>query len=170
MKRRFANLMGQLCRAHEGVALVEFAVIVPLMALLVIGLIEVGRFTSLSIRLSNSAHAGATYGIARTDGQNAFQSGNVASAACSDSGFTCLTSTPSPGKTATPDTMYITSSVSCTYSNGNTNNACPSPAPGVTRNMYITVNTSGTFKPLLHYPYMPNNVPMSAIATMQVGQ
>jgi Flp pilus assembly protein TadG len=155
---------------EQGVALVEFAIVVPILVLLVIGLIEVGRFTSYGIRLSNAAHAGATYGISRTAGQNAILSANVASAACSDSGFTCTSSTPAPGHTASPDTMYISSSLSCSYSDGTVNSACPLPSAGISRSMFIQVSTSASFKPLLKLPLMPNAVPMSANAVMQVGQ
>ena len=168
MIERFARRLFEIRCSDGGVSLVEFAIVLPMMALLLIGLIETGRWLAFGIRLGNAAHAGASWGAQNpsliTD------NAHIASAACNDSGFSCTTSTPQPGHTASPDTMFITSSYSCTYSNGTANANCPLPGAGVTRNMFVNVSTSASFKPLLNYPYFPNPVAMSATASMQVSQ
>ena len=169
MIERVAARLFEIRRSDEGVSLVEFAIVLPMMALLLIGLIETGRWLAFGIRLGNAAHAGAAW-AATTSGGNFDNSGDIASAACNDSGFSCTTATPQPGHTASPDTMFITSGFSCTYSDGTTNANCPLPGTGVTRNLFVTVSTSASFKPLLKYPYFPNNVPESATAVMQVSQ
>jgi Flp pilus assembly protein TadG len=48
--------------AQAGVALVEFAIALPLLMLLLIGLIEIGRLAYFGIEVGNAAHAGAHYG------------------------------------------------------------------------------------------------------------
>lgn len=48
-------------RDDSGAAAVEFALVVPLLLLLVIGIIQFGRIYSLQIQLSGAANAGARY-------------------------------------------------------------------------------------------------------------
>lgn len=162
-------LLSKIRRSEDGSSFVELAIVLPLLAILVVGIIETGRWLAFGIQLSNAAHAGAQFGAQNE--ANAYQTVDIANAACNDSQFSCTTSTPAPGHTASPDTMFISSSVSCTYSNGTTSTSCPTPsASTVQRNMYVQVSTSGTFKPLMNLPLMPNSVPMSANAIIQVGQ
>ncbi len=52
---------GRLVREH-GQSLVELAFVVPLLLLLLVGIIEIGRFAFYSILVSNAARAGAQYG------------------------------------------------------------------------------------------------------------
>ena len=42
--------------------MIEFALILPVLALLLIGVIEIGRFTYFSVLAANAARAGAQYG------------------------------------------------------------------------------------------------------------
>lgn len=169
MMTSIARLAHSIRRSEQGAAFIEFAIVLPLLALLVVGVVETGRWLAFGVQLSNAAHAGAQFG-AQNPGL-AYDTGDIASAACNDSQFSCTTSTPSPGRTAAPDTMFVTSSVSCAYSNGTTSTSCPTPSSSsVQRNMYLQVSTSGTFKPLMRVPLMPNSVPMSASAIIQVGQ
>src|ERR1700730_16367545 len=51
----------QLVR-ERGQSLVELPVVVPLLLLLLVGIIEIGRFAFYSILVSNAARAGAQYG------------------------------------------------------------------------------------------------------------
>lgn len=156
-----------LRRSEGGVALVELAVVLPFLAFLLIGVIETGRYMAFGIQLGNAAHAGAQY--AAENETTAYQASDIASSACGDSGFSCTTTTPKPGHTAGPDTMFIDSSVSCSYSDGTSDSNCPKKS-GVQRNMFVQVSTSGRFETLLHFPYLPASVPMAATATMQVGK
>lgn len=145
-----------MMRSQRGGAFVEFAVVVPMLALLLIGIIETGRYMAFGVRLSNAAHAGVQFGaLNRTYAVN---TADIESAACSDSGFTCTTATPAPKQTTSPDTMLITVSTPCTSK--------ASPCPN--GSYYVQVSTSATFRPLLRYPYFGNSVPMSAQATQQV--
>lgn len=46
---------------ERGVALAEFAIMLPLFMLLLLGLIEVGRLLYFTIQVGNAAHSGAQY-------------------------------------------------------------------------------------------------------------
>ena len=48
-------------RGDRGAAAVEFALVLPLLLLLVVGIIQFGRVFSLQIQLSGAANAGARY-------------------------------------------------------------------------------------------------------------
>src|SRR5690242_5212544 len=48
--------------SQAGLAMVEFAIALPLLMIILIGLIETGRFMYFSVLVGNAAHAGAQYG------------------------------------------------------------------------------------------------------------
>lgn len=56
---RFAKRKTRL----RGVAAVEFAIILPLLMLIILGAIDFGRFAHAHIAVTNAARAGAGYGI-----------------------------------------------------------------------------------------------------------
>jgi len=49
-------------RSQSGQALVELAFILPILVLLIIGVIEIGRYAYISILVGNAARAGAAFG------------------------------------------------------------------------------------------------------------
>ena len=49
-------------RDERGFALIEFALVLPLLAILVLGAVDVGRAYALSSRLTNAAREGARFG------------------------------------------------------------------------------------------------------------
>jgi Flp pilus assembly protein TadG len=154
------------CNRQAGVALVEFAIAVPLLSMLLIGLIEIGRFAYFSIAVGNAAHAGAQYGsfnattaadslgmetAAQNDGQNNIQ--NIQANAyivCSCWNGTAGTESPSPPTVA-----------ACAL-----NPRCTSGSP-IT---YVQVVTTGTYPAMMRYPGLPANFTVSATATMRIGQ
>jgi Flp pilus assembly protein TadG len=50
-------------RAQKGQTLVEMAILIPAILLLLIGVIEIGRYTYIGILVGNAARAGAEFGI-----------------------------------------------------------------------------------------------------------
>lgn len=154
----------KLMRCDKGTGLVEFAIALPLLATLVIGIIETGRFAAFSVRISNAARAGAQF--AQSQGQRtAYDSTDIANAACADAGFPC-------SRTAAPNVMVVNATTFCLYSDGTSDPSCALPAQGsgLQRLTYEQVTASGTFTPLLKYPLVPSSLPISASTTMQVDQ
>jgi Flp pilus assembly protein TadG len=152
-------------KSQTGVALVEFAIMVPLLSMLLVGVIEIGRFAYFSIAVGNAAHAGVQYGsynartaadfagmqaAATSDGQNNIQNITaVARDVCSCWIDSTGTESPSPPTAA-----------ACSA-----NPRCTSGTP-VT---YAQVTASGTYSPMMHYPGLPTTFGVSATATMRVG-
>ena len=54
--------MQQLIRSERGTSMVEFALLAPVLILLVVGLIEVGRYTYFGILAAHAAETAARYG------------------------------------------------------------------------------------------------------------
>lgn len=147
---------------QRGVALVEFALVVPLLALLLVGIIEIGRFAYFSIAVANAARAGVQYGsydptravdftgmqnAATADGQNnikAIQA--VANDVCTCWNSTTGTESPSPPAHATCGQL-------CTSGQNVT---------------YVEVDTSGSFSPMFSYPLFPSSFAVSSKAIMRV--
>jgi Flp pilus assembly protein TadG len=144
--------------AQRGTAMVELAVTLPMLAMLMIGLIEVGRYTYYAIMAAHAARAAVQYGAqnlitaadttgmknaALADGQNLSQWTITPIHSCATNG----TTSPCPQSNATsvsPSLVY-----------------------------FVQVTVTGTFKPLMGYPGLPGHgtsgVPITATATMRVN-
>jgi Flp pilus assembly protein TadG len=59
---KFLARLRILCKANDGTALVEMALVVPVLLLLVFGAVDFGRAYYVKIEVTNAAHAGAEYG------------------------------------------------------------------------------------------------------------
>ncbi len=143
-------------------ALVEFAIVVPLLALLLIGLVEIGRFAYFSIAVGNAARAGAQYG--------AFSAANAADA----------TGIKAAAKADGQNNIKIidaSSQVVCSCWNSATGTETPAPpASGVcgqtctsgVQVTYVQVDTTGSYSSMFRYPMLPSTFSVSARAVMRV--
>ncbi|HTV72801.1 MAG TPA: TadE/TadG family type IV pilus assembly protein [Candidatus Acidoferrales bacterium] len=141
--------------AQRGQALVELAVFVPFLMLVVVGLIDVGRYTYYSIQVNNAARAGAQYGAQNTTSANS--STGITSAAVAD-----VSTTPTP---------TVSASLFCVCANGTTHQSC-SPTPTCTgshSNTYIEVTTSETIPVLFKFPGIPNSLTIGGASVMRVN-
>ena len=152
---------------QSGQALVEFAFLVPLLLLLALGVIEIGRYAYVAILVGNAARAGAAFG-SQSHAQ-AGQSANIATTANNDyqsngqslstlgvtSTFSCGcdsggTVTPSPA--GTNATCFVTGA-----------NTCPGGGHWV---VYVSVTATGNFNSLFNYPGIPT--PITIVRTVQM--
>jgi Flp pilus assembly protein TadG len=154
-------------RSQSGQSLVELALLTPLLLLLLIGTVEMGRYAYISILVANAARAGAAYGAQslrqsvdltdiQTAADNDFQNNGL------------ITSS-----------LTVTSSTSCGCDSGGTiaSAGCNNP-PNVTAGMctaghwvvMVSVTASGTFTSLFKYPGIPQSLAMTHTATMRVVQ
>lgn len=141
-----------MSRREAGAAAVELAIMAPILILLCLGVIEIGRYENLSIKMVNAARAGVQYGAqslvtasdntgmqqaALADGENASGLTAVAShiCQCSDgSASTCLSSD------------------------------CPAP---LHRIVWVTVTTTGRFSSILSAPGIPASIAVGSTAVMR---
>jgi Flp pilus assembly protein TadG len=148
------KMFGRLARAEAGSALAEMAIIVPVMILLLIGLIELGRYAQYSIVVGNAAHAGVQYG-AQTLGTAANQAGMEA-AARNDAGI--------PGVNAHAKSF-------CQCADGTPANcASATDCASTHRLVFVQVDTDGTFTSIVHFPGVPQSQTITSTAIMRVAQ
>ena len=152
---RLAPLLRRLARDEAGSAAVELGVLAPILILLCLGLIEVGRYASFAVMTVNAARAGVQYGAqnlvtaidhtgmqqaALNDGQNI---GGLSAQAshfcqCSDGSASACLGTD-----------------------------CPAP---LHRIVWVQVKTSGAYSSLLSFPGIPASIAVGGSAIMRSQQ
>jgi len=141
---------------ERGQSLVELAFVVPLLLLLLIGIIEIGRFAFYSIVVSNAARAGAQYGAQSL--ATAADTAGIATAAKNDGqGGTGLT---------------VTSSQLCGCSGATLSGSCPATLCVLPNHalVYVRVQVVGAFPSLFHYPGLPASIDVTSVEEMRVAQ
>jgi Flp pilus assembly protein TadG len=163
-------------RNDAGSAFVELALVLPLLCLVLIGSVELGRIAYAAIEVSNAARAAVAYGSQNL--VTASDSTDMASAASADAAdLTSLGATLSTTTTTACvcDTGSSTPSVSC---GSLAQLCCP---PGETANcttgyytgtgvVYVEANTSATVKTIFNYPAIPPSFTLHGFAQMRVLQ
>ena len=129
--------------ADAGGALIELALVLPVLVLVFVGTIDFGRVFYASQSLTNAARAGAQYG-AHTPARSADIAGMETTAEAA---------TNTPGITATASRLCQCASDTGTFSSTTTANDCTSPpaaaCPGGHRVVTVTVTTTKTFNTLM---------------------
>jgi Flp pilus assembly protein TadG len=151
--RAFRRQIVRLVAAEGGTSLVEFALVAPVLVFLLVGVVEVGRYTTFAVMAANAARAGAQYGAQNLT--TALDKSGMSAAALKDAQNLPSFSAPA---------NYL-----CSI-NGAALTTCPSNANGSPQNTvyYVQVQVTGTFKSMLNYPGIPNSIPISGSATMRV--
>jgi Flp pilus assembly protein TadG len=143
---------GRIRRAalkEQGTSLLELAFLLPILILLLLGVIDVGRYAELSIRAANAARAGAQYGAQSLADANDWQ--GIGQAVRDDA-----------------PTMAPNSSIVCYCSGSPCNPANPCVAPN-TEIQYVSVTVKGAFTPLFPYPGLPSFPNVSSTAQMRIA-
>ncbi len=143
-------------RAERGSALVEFALIAPLLLILLLGLIEAGRAGDYAIRVANAARAGVQYGA-----QNEATAGDtqgMENAATSDAEFAGITAVAAP--------TY------CACSDGSASTCQQGDCATSHRLQWVEVTATGTFTGLnsIFVPPPLRSITISQTAIMRVAQ
>jgi len=164
-------------RADSGQSLVEVAFITPLLLLLALGVIEMGRYMYAGILTGNAARAGAAYGAVRPgDGPG------IMTAACDDFLNNMPGSTCDGSSSTNPNHLAVTSTQTCGCDNAgsiatlhtgasycdNVPDADMAACTGHWAAM-INVQASGNFKALFNYPGVPTSITITRTATMRVN-
>jgi Flp pilus assembly protein TadG len=153
-ERRFSmnRTMSRLLKRTSGSSIVELALVMPVLLLMLVGAVDMGRAYSTAIAVNSAAHAAALYGAQNfTDipGMQAvaqLNAANVPSLTTAASyGCECYDSTPE---------------------------SCKVPAnPCGTGNLlfYVLVTTNATYKPILPYPGFTTPMALSGKARMRAA-
>jgi Flp pilus assembly protein TadG len=142
--------------AQAGQALLEVALLTPLLLLLAVGIIEIGRYAYYSILVADAARAGAQYGAQ-----------NLATAA-DTAGI--KTAAENDGQNLPELKVTVQHECGCTGSSiGGTCPAtgCASPNHAL---VYVKVTVTGKFNSLFKYPGIPQSIDCVSTELMRVAQ
>jgi len=142
----------------SGTSLIEFALVLPVFVFLMMGIIEVGRYTYFGIVAAHAARAGVQYASQTTE----------TAADASKNGGATRTAALQDGQNLSNWT--VTSSIVCTV-NGQASTCPVNTANAVPANLvyYVQVQVTGRFNTLMNYPGIPTNIPVTSTAIMPVG-
>jgi hypothetical protein len=142
------------CASH-GQSLVEFALVVPLLLLLLIGAVEIGRAAYFSIAVTNAARAAVQYGA------------QSPVTAADDIGIKQHALNDAPMLSPSD----VTWSNYCQCPNGNPAPNCfPTDCSGGRFISYLQVNTQMQLTPLIGFPGLPASFPLRGQAIMEIGK
>jgi Flp pilus assembly protein TadG len=131
--RAFTRSLGALGRCRRGTSAAEFAIIAPVMVLLLAAVADVGAAMQQSIRLETAARAGAQFAMSFPTNQAGIAGAAAASLGSAGTGATVVASAPfcaCPGATA---------SVSCDGT----------PCSGAAAGTYVSVTVTRPFSPIV---------------------
>ena len=158
MRSLFLEKFDALRRSQSGQALVEAALVVPLVVLLMAGGVELGRVIHAANEVSNAAKTAVEYG-ARSTGFASDTAGMLIAAQAETSDFT--TAAQVTFVSGTPSVSYICSDGSA--STGLSTDCATSHIEKV-----LTVMTQATVDPLIHIPLLPHSYTLYGHATQKV--
>jgi Flp pilus assembly protein TadG len=148
-------------RSGRGQALVELALILPLLVLLLLGAVEFGRFAYLAIELANAAKAAAQYGAQKSlNGADVTGMQLVASQDAPEVTSQCTNFTTTIGATSCACVTGGASSASACISA-----ACASPSYIVQN---LTITTSAQCAPLFYPRGFGGTLTLSGHAVQEV--
>jgi len=140
---------------ERGQALIETALVSPLLFLLLLGAAELARVAYAAIEVTNAARAAVQFaaqqpqylsqdgGVTNAAQKDAYNLGNGVTATLSPTGYAC------------------TDGTAVTYDSG----GVPLCATGSHWVQTVTVTTSVAFDPLIHLPFLPDTITLHGQAT-----
>jgi Flp pilus assembly protein TadG len=165
-----------ICRSQCGQAIIELALVLPILLALTLGGIEMGRYAYIGILIGNAARAGAAYG-AQSNAQSIDTNGIANAAQYDFAGTTSSTTIKTNGQLYTK--LTVTSSVACGCDSGGTITTAgcttaTNPTAGTCAAtsrwvVNLSVTASGSFNSLFSYPGVPNPFVVSRTATIPVA-
>jgi len=148
----------------------EMAFVLPMLLLLLLGVIEIGRYAYIAILVGNAARAGADYGAQ----SNQLDPVGIGNAAEYDfAGSTNGTPAATNGQNYSKLTVTSTQACGCDSGGTVTSFACStdpsSCAAGSHWVVFVSVTASGTFTALFNYPGIPSSITVSRTAIIPVA-
>jgi len=143
----------QLCRSERGGALVELAVVLPVLVLIAIGVMDYGRVYYTSVTVANAARAGAEWGAYGKAGSST-DDANIQNFAKIEG--------------AEAGTLTVTSSHVCRCSPTGGTVSCANSCGGYgAPQVYVTATATKSVALILRYPGLPASVTISRSATFR---
>jgi len=157
-----ATLRALLRPPPRGAAIVEFALILPFLILLMVGLFDLGFGAYQSMQVHAAAEAGAQYALRHTWDATA-----IAAAVTSATGTSAIAATPAPSRVCgCPDGGTFTVVAAWVVDHCVPSVTCASgSSPGV----YASVSARLTYSPVLPYPGLPDPLTLTDQAYRRIN-
>ncbi|MCE9508434.1 MAG: pilus assembly protein [Alphaproteobacteria bacterium] len=150
--------MKRLFQCERGIAAIEFAMIVPLLTLILIGVVDYGMFINQKMKLQD---------LARTATQYVVQGGSDANVMAD----VIQTSDFYNAATAQGQVITVTTAAQCECANG-ASVSCTGTCTGIgnyVRHFY-SATLSSTYRPIFIYPGISSSLNITGYSRMQYSQ
>jgi Flp pilus assembly protein TadG len=152
-------LLRRLACECSGAAMAEFALVAPVLAAMLLGMIDFSLWTMSRMSVERAARAGAEYAVAK-----GFDSTQIASA------ITSATSTRSAYMSTISATPAPTEWCGCPSSSGVTVATCGSTcSSGLTAGTYVTAHASSNYTFFFSWPGVANPATLSASTSVRIN-
>jgi Flp pilus assembly protein TadG len=153
-------------RADRGGVLAEFAIVVPVALLLLLGAVDFGRVWALASASANAAHAGAQYGS-----QNPQLAGDIEgmrTVTINDLASSSVLAASNPGEDGITLSDFVVTPERYCECSGGAEIACDVKCGGGSNPMvFVRVRVDTMFQTLFDYPGIPNEVRISREAVLR---
>ena len=151
-------------KRQAGQSIVEFALVLPMLLTLWVGVVELGRYAYIGILVEGASRAGAAYGV-QSLAQSADTAGiqNAADNDFQNNGQNVTTLTVNSSLACGCDSAGTVTTQSC---NGSGAGVC---APGSHWVVSVSVESKGTFGSIFHFPGIPASISLDRTCTMRVN-
>ncbi len=149
LRRFFARVAGD----QSGAAAIELGLLAPVLTLMMVSVIDIGRGVYRKMQVEDAAQVGAQYAM-----RNGFDANAISNAVVSATNFSSIAASPAPVQFCGCATGSGINTVSC----GTT---CPG---GAVAGTYTTVSAQATYSSLLNYQIVPQNYNFSAQSTARL--
>lgn len=142
----------RLIKKADGGSFVELAIVLPLLFLIFVPAVDIGRAIYVSIEVASAAQAGAAYGIQNPTDVSGMQSAST-------------------NGTANIAGMTATATYGCECSDGSSPSTSCSTTPTCTYNYvnYVDVVASACYSPIFNYPGLPSSINISREIRLRAG-
>ena len=141
-------------RREQGIATVELAALLPVLIVLVLGAVDLGRVYYAAVVVEGAARAGVSYGYLNR--QKAKNSSTIEEFAHADA-------------IDVNGGITVSTSRSCECSDGSSIDCDGSSCATGYKSVYVRVTASKTYETMLSYPGIPDSVSIVREAVMQSG-
>lgn len=152
--------------AQRGGVLAEFAVVLPVALLLLLGAVDFGRVMALASASANAAHAGAQYGSQNP--QLAADIEGMRTVVINDLASSSVLKASNPEENGITLTDFIiTPERYCECADGSDISCANKCGGGVNPMVFVRVQVDTTFQTLFDYPGIPSEVQISRVAVLR---
>lgn len=150
---RLRRFLARAADNTSGVAAIEFGIVVPLLALLVIAVIDLGLGIYAKMQVEDSAQAGVEWAI-----KNGFDTNLITAAVTNATSNTGVSASPAPNQFCGCAAGSAITAATC----GST---CTGGAAAAT---YVTVSAQATYTTMISYPIFPSSYNFSIQSTARL--